>query len=108
MILKRGQYSSYLTNDFVDKAEILRNVTLLHREKSEFQEIRVYDTLKMGRILVLDNAIQFATSNFAIDNYTWDMTQGVISQDKPCEKVLIIGGGDLIIASYILNKYPQV
>lgn len=54
MILKRGQTSSYLTNDFIDKTEILRNVRYLHREKSKFQEIRVYDTMAMGRILVLD------------------------------------------------------
>ena len=36
------------------------------------------------------------------------MTNGVMSKDKPCDTALIIGGGDLIIAAYILNNFPQV
>lgn len=62
----------------------------------------------MGRILVLDGAVQFSTKNFENDHYTWDMTHGVISKDKSYDKVLIIGGGDLIIAAYILTNYPLV
>ena len=54
MMLKRGQTTSYLTNDFIDKCEILRNVKHLHREKSRFQEIRVIDTPSEGRMLLLD------------------------------------------------------
>ena len=60
----------------------------------------------MGRILILDGAVQFSTKNFVNDHYTWDMTHGVMSKDKPCDTALIIGGGDLIIAAYILNNFP--
>lgn len=36
------------------------------------------------------------------------MTNYVVSKDKPIEKVIIVGGGDLIIAAYILKQYPNV
>lgn len=64
--------------------------------------------MKLGRILVLDGAIQFATNNLELDNYTMDMTHGVLSKGVSSDKVLIIGGGDLIIAAYILKNYPEV
>jgi spermidine synthase len=108
-LFKRGSVSSYLTNDFLDKTEILRNVKFLHREKSEFQEIRVYDTLAMGRILVLDGAVQIASNSLGeSDNYTIDMSRLVLEKDKTYEHVIIIGGGDLPIAAHVLEKYPNV
>jgi len=108
-LFKRGSVSSYLTNDFLDKTEILRNVKFLHREKSEFQEIRVYDTLAMGRILVLDGAVQIATNSLGeTDNYTNDITRLVLEKEKTYEHVIIIGGGDLPIAAHVLEKYPNV
>jgi len=109
MLMKRGSVSSYLTNDFLDKTEILRNVKLLHREQSTFQEIRVYDTLAMGRILVLDGAVQISTTSMGEnDHYTIDMSRLVLEQDKIYEHVVIIGGGDLPIAAHVLEKYPNV
>jgi len=109
LLLKRGNVASYLTNDFLDKTEILRNVKFLHREKSKFQEIRVYDTLAMGRILVLDGAVQISTLSLGEnDHYTIDMTRLVIDKTKNYDHVVIIGGGDLPIAAHILEKYPNV
>ena len=108
-LLKRGSVSSYLTNDFLDKTEILRNVKLLHRERSEFQEIRVYDTLAMGRILVLDGAVQISSESLGEnDHYTIDMSRLVLEKDREYEHVIIIGGGDLPIAAHVLEKYPGV
>jgi spermidine synthase len=109
LLLKRGQVSSFLANDFLDKTEILRNVKLLHREKSKFQEIRVYDTLAMGRILVLEKAVQICTTSLGEnDHYTIDMTRLAINHEQTYEHVIIIGGGDLPIAAHILEKYPNV
>jgi len=109
LLLKRGSVSSYLTNDFLDKTEILRNVKLLHREKSQFQELRVYDTLAMGRVLVLDGAVQISTLSLGEnDHYTIDLTRLVVKQDMDYDHVVIIGGGDLPIAAHILEKYPRV
>ncbi len=57
VFLTRGSQSSYLANNLISKSEILKNVKFLHREKSPYQEIRVYDTDCLGRILVIDSAI---------------------------------------------------
>jgi len=108
-LVKRGCFTSYLTNDFLDKTEILRNVKLLHRERSKFQEIRVYDTLAIGRILVLDGAVQISSDCIGEnDHYTIDMSRLVLEKDKEYEHVIIIGGGDLPIAAHVLEKYPGV
>lgn len=42
------------------------------------------------------------------DNYTKDMIKDVVKNDKDYEHVVIIGGGDLIIAANLLEKYPNV
>jgi spermidine synthase len=108
-LFKRGSVSSYLTNDFLDKTEILRNVKFLHREKSEFQEIRVYDTLGMGRIMVLDGAVQISTNSLGEnDNYTIDMARLALNKENTYDHVIIIGGGDLTIAAHVLKNYPNV
>lgn len=108
IITRRGQTTSLLTNDFVDKTDILRNVKMLHREKSPYQEIRVYDTMAHGRILILEGIIQFSTMDLLMDDYTLQMVQHVIKKEQQHNKVLIVGGGDLIIATYILKNYPLV
>ena len=106
LFLKRGNVSSFLCNDFYDRTDILKNVKLLHREVTPFQELRVYDTIGLGRILVLDGAVQFSTDS--VSNYTIDMTRAVVKPDTPIDHVVIIGGGDLIIGAYIIKNYPLV
>jgi len=82
---------------------------MLHREKSKFQEVRVYDTLSMGRILVLDGAVQISSLSLGDnDHYTIDMTRLAIDKTKDYDHVVIIGGGDLPIAAHILEHYPKV
>ena len=108
LFVKRGGVTSYLTNDFIDKTEILKNVTFLHRELSDFQEIRVYDTMAMGRILVLDGAVQISSESLKNDNYTKDITRFVLKNEKDYEHVIIIGGGDLVIAAHLLENYPRI
>lgn len=36
------------------------------------------------------------------------MTRNVINPERDYDHVLIIGGGDLIIATHVLEKYPKV
>jgi S-adenosylmethionine decarboxylase proenzyme len=57
VLLQRGSETSYLANKLIAKSEIYKNIKFVHREKSQFQDIRVYDTETLGRILVLDHAI---------------------------------------------------
>lgn len=108
MLIKRGSTSCYLTNDFIDKTEILKNVKFLHREMTPFQEVRVYDTLAMGRILVLDGAVQIASNSLKDDNYTKDITRFNLDKEKTYEHIIIIGGGDLVIAAHLLEEYPNI
>jgi spermidine synthase len=108
LLVKRGGNTCYLTNDLVSKAEILKNVKFLHREMSSFQEIRVYDTLAMGRILVLDGAVQISSKSLADDNYSKDITRFNLSKEKEYNHIIIIGGGDLVIAAHLLENYPLI
>ena len=62
----------------------------------------------LGRILVLDGAVQISSKRFENDTYTKEMSSNVISQDKDYNHVIIIGGGDLVIAAHILKEYPKV
>jgi len=106
--MKRGQMTSLSTNDFIDKSEILRNVKFIHREKSEFQDIRVYDVPIMGRIMILDGYLQFATKHLGeSDVYTKSMCKH-LDKEKLYDHVIIIGGGDLIIASYLLSNFSNI
>jgi len=108
LIIRRGQCSSLVFDDYPEKSEILHNVKFLHREKSEFQDIRVYETLSLGRILVLDGIIQISSYSLQNDNYTKDICNSIIKKDRIPNDILIIGGGDLIIASYILENFPEI
>lgn len=40
-----------------DKNEIMHNVEFVHREKTKFQDLRIYDTPDMGRVLILDGMV---------------------------------------------------
>lgn len=90
------------------KSEIYKNIKFVHREKSQYQDIRVYDTYFHGRILCLDHAIQIATKSMEDDNYTKGMMANVIKPGKPLNHVIIVGGGDLVIATQILKDHPEV
>ncbi len=78
---------------------------VLADERSEFQTIRIYDTVRNGRMLVLDDIVQLTTR----DEFTYSemlahvpildlMAQGHIAQ-----RVLIVGGGDGAIAEEVLK-----
>lgn len=110
VLLQRGQTTSYMANNLMTKQEIFKNLTFVHREKSEYQDIRVYDSESMGRILVLDRVLQLATYRFNQDNYSAAMIETAIqkNREEPYEHVLIIGGGDLVIATKLLREYPNV
>jgi len=69
----------------------------------------VYDTLAMGRILVLDGAVQISTISLGeCDNYTIHMARLALDKNKQYDHVIIIGGGDLPIAAHVIENYPNV
>ncbi len=65
---------------------------VLHAEKSEFQDILVFDSTDYGRVLVLDGAIQVTERDeFAYQEMIAHLP--VFAHPNP-KKVLIVGGGD--------------
>lgn len=70
----------------------VRIKTVLYREKSEYQEIAVFDTYEFGRMLVLDGIIQLTEA----DEFMYhEMLAHVPLCAHPApERVLVVGGGD--------------
>ncbi|XP_013187111.1 spermidine synthase [Amyelois transitella] len=100
------------TNWFSESCEMWPGATfsfevkkVLHEEKSQFQQIHVFDTTSLGRVLVLDGIIQCTQK----DEFSY---QEMISFLPLCahknpEKVLIVGGGDGGVAREVA-KHPKV
>lgn len=65
---------------------------VLHREKSPFQEIAVFDTYEFGRILVLDDIIQLTEADEFI--YHEMLAHVPLCAHPGPERVLVVGGGD--------------
>jgi len=101
--VSRGGHSRLYCNENSAKCEILHHVSLVHREKTPFQELRVYDTKYMGRILLLDGQVQI--SDEFDDNYTIDMSKEIVKGGNTYNHILIIGGGDMLIANYLLENF---
>ena len=72
---------------------------------SEFNHIEIIKTRSFGKILILDNEIQFAE----LDEFMYHEMfcfPSLFNHPHP-KRILIIGGGDLLLAKQIL-KYPSV
>ncbi len=106
MMIERGGVTSALLNIYDHSSTIFRGVKLIHREQTKFQDLRVYDTMNMGRCLSLDGMIQMSDS--LKDNYTKDLTRLVVLNEKKYKHILIIGAGDMIIPTYLLDNFPGI
>lgn len=79
--------------------------SVIHTAKTKFQELAIYDTESLGRILTLDNVIQTTE----IDEYIYHeciVHVPLFSHPNP-EEVLIVGGGDGGSLREVL-KHPSV
>jgi spermidine synthase len=77
--------------------------SLVHKKKSSFQEIAIYDTELFGKCLILDGLIQCSEKDH--DQYDRLLLQKVKSTDQ---RVLILGGGDGYVAETALKLNPQL
>ncbi|KRX00073.1 hypothetical protein PPERSA_07270 [Pseudocohnilembus persalinus] len=100
----RGKYTQLQTNELPEKNEILHDVKFVHKEKTKFQDLKIYDTQDMGRILILDGMVQI--TNQLEDNYTIDISKEVVNQNS--KNILVIGGGDLLVVNHLLKNYPNL
>ncbi len=66
--------------------------SILHDEKTEYQQISIMETYELGRIMILDGALQVSDRDEFI--YHEMITHVPLSIHPDPRKVLIIGGGD--------------
>ncbi|RKF61566.1 Spermidine synthase [Erysiphe neolycopersici] len=74
------------------QAMTLKVKNILHHEKSEYQDILIFESTDYGTVLVLDNVIQCTERDeFA---YQEMITHLAMNSHPSPKKVLVIGGGD--------------
>lgn len=84
-----GKWISEVANGYGTTLEITDH---LFSRKSKFQQIDIYQTRKLGKLLMLDGIIQLTS----FDEFAYhEMMAHLPFYTHPCpEKVLVIGGGD--------------
>jgi spermidine synthase len=70
-------------------------------EKSQFQQIKIFDSVANGRVLVLDDIVQITTRDESA--YAEMLTHLPLLEHGHAERVMIVGGGDLSIADEALK-----
>lgn len=78
---------------------------VLYEGRSEYQSIRVLDTVPFGRALVLDTALQTTQTDEFI-YHEMMVHPALVCLERP-ERVLIIGGGDGGCLRRVLEHSPQ-
>jgi spermidine synthase len=70
-------------------------------EKSQYQRIKIFDTVANGRVLILDDIVQMTTRDESA--YAEMLTHLPVLEHGKVERVMIVGGGDLSIADEVLK-----
>src|ERR1700761_7167191 len=70
-------------------------------EKSQFQRIKIFDTVANGRVMVLDDIVQITTRDESA--YAEMQTHLPLFEHGRARSVMIVGGGDLSIADEALK-----
>jgi spermidine synthase len=100
----RGETDYHQLNKYYHSETLYKNFKLIHREQTKFQDLRIYDTREMGRVLSLDYMIQ-NSDQLEDDSYTIDLCSLALEKGKSYNHILLIGAGDLIIPDYILKNF---
>ncbi len=74
---------------------------LLADEKSQYQHIKIFDTVANGRVMTLDGVVQITTRDESA--YAEMLTHLPILEHGKVSRVMIVGGGDLSIAEEALK-----
>ncbi len=94
---------------FTDRTEtfgiVCRVTGILHRERSPYQEIVVYETDQFGRMLVLDDVVMTSEADEFV--YHEMMAHVPLVTHPSPRRVLVIGGGDGGVVREAL-KHPSV
>lgn len=74
---------------------------LLADEKSQFQSVKMFDSERNGRVLVLDDIVQLTTRDECA--YSEMLTHLPVFEHGNVKRVMIVGGGDIAIAEEALK-----
>jgi len=74
---------------------------VLADEQSQFQHIRIFDTVANGRVMTLDDIVQITSRDESA--YADMLTHLPMLEHGKVERVMIVGGGDLSIADEALK-----
>jgi len=104
-ILPRGIPAKSMSNTiFVDGTgpgiRTVYDVRLVHSCESKFQRIQVMEHQHFGKMLVINDDVQFSQMDHAL--YDESLLSPLKSQGK-CDRILIIGGGDGLCCTYLVN-----
>jgi len=70
-------------------------------EKSRFQAIKIFDSKRNGRVLVLDDIVQLTTRDEC--GYSEMLTHVPMLEHGAAKEIMIVGGGDMAIAEEALK-----
>ncbi|HUJ45660.1 MAG TPA: polyamine aminopropyltransferase, partial [Rhizomicrobium sp.] len=70
-------------------------------EKSDYQRIKIFDTISNGRVMTLDDIVQITTRDESA--YAEMLTHLPLLEHGRASRVMIVGGGDLSIADEALK-----
>jgi spermidine synthase len=82
-------------------AQAMEVTKVLADEKSQFQHIRIFDTVANGRVMTLDDIVQITSRDESA--YADMLTHLPMLEHGAVERVMIVGGGDLSIADEALK-----
>ena len=82
-------------------AQSMEITKVLADEKSQFQHIRIFDTVANGRVMTLDDIVQITSRDESA--YADILTHLPMLEHGKVERVMIVGGGDLSIADEALK-----
>jgi spermidine synthase len=82
-------------------AQTMDVTKVLADEKSQYQRIRIFDTVANGRVMTLDDIVQITSRDESA--YADMLTHLPILEHGKVERVMIVGGGDLSIADEALK-----
>ena len=82
-------------------AQSMQVSKMLADERSQYQHIRIFDTVANGRVMTLDDIVQITSRDESA--YADMLTHLPMLEHGKVERVMIVGGGDLSIADEALK-----
>jgi spermidine synthase len=84
-------------------AQSMQVTKVLADERSQYQHIRIFDTVANGRVMTLDDIVQITDRDESA--YADMLTHLPMLEHGKVERVMIVGGGDLSIADEALKHW---